>query len=157
MSCLLKQWLVIKCTKDALHLRQCTGMYVYKIYNYWLLFSWSSSIICRLSQFPLLYRPYHLRKCWAGEGGCLFEWGVGAYLGKGAYYRVGALFQEIWYVLVFAWYTFSDFCLFFKSKKHMQKTLWHHLFLTFGQKQKQACLCFAKSAVWDIYKDQIKY
>ena len=90
-------------------------------------------------------------------GGCLFEWGVGAYLGKGAYYRVGALFQEIWYVLVFVWYTFSDFCLFFKSKKHMQKTLWHHLFLTFGQKQKQACLCFAKSAVWDIYKDQIKY
>ena len=32
MSCLLKQWLVIKCTKDALHLRQCTGMYVYKIH-----------------------------------------------------------------------------------------------------------------------------
>ena len=32
MSCLLKQWLVLKCTKDALHLRQCTGMYVYKIH-----------------------------------------------------------------------------------------------------------------------------
>ena len=33
MSCLLMQWLVIKCTgEDALHFRQCTGMYVYKIY-----------------------------------------------------------------------------------------------------------------------------
>ena len=91
-----------------------------------------------------------------GRARCLFEWGVGAYLGEGGYYRVGALFEDIWYVLVFVWYTFSDFCLFFKSKKHMQKTLWHHLFPTFVQKQKQTCLCYAKSAVWDIYKDQRK-
>ena len=51
--------------------------------------------------------PYHFKKVMGRGGGYLFErgaaQGVGAYLGEGAYKRVGALFEEIWYVIVFVW------------------------------------------------------
>ena len=43
-------------------------------------------------------------------------------------------------VVHIAFIIFADFCLFFKSEKHMQKTLRHHMFPTFVQKQKQTCL-----------------
>ena len=152
MSCLLILWLVIRCTEDALHLCQCTGMYVYKIYiDYLIILINNMQIVTFL--FCILYTL--LRKWWAGEGGGLI-W-IGRDLGGGRLLGGGCLLEDrcfIWgnmicacfCVVHIAFIIFADFCLFSKSKKHMQKTLWHHLFPTFVQKQKQTYL-FCKNRV----------
>ena len=92
--------------------------------KYILIISSSSSIICRLSHSSFV-STLSFTKVMGRGGGCLFEWGVGAYLGEGAYYRVGALFEEIWYVLVFVWYTspllFLPISAYFSSLKNVCK------------------------------------
>ena len=156
MSCLLKQWLVIKCTKDALHLCQlCIGMYVCIISSYVHIKKYAD---CHI---PLLY-PYHLRKWWAGRavliwkgcglgGGCLLG---GRCLLECRCFIWGNMICACSCVVHIAFIIFADFCLFFKSEKHMQKTLRHKMFPTFVPKQKQTCLCSAKSTEWDINKVQ---
>ena len=54
-------------------------------------------------------------------------------------------------VVHIAFIIFADFCLFFKSKKCMQKILSHHLF-PFVQKQKQTCLFCKISGVGHFIK-----
>ena len=55
MSCFLKQCLVIKCTKDALHLHPCTGMYVYKIYiDYLIILINNTQIVTFLFCIPTI-------------------------------------------------------------------------------------------------------
>ena len=115
-----------------------------------MIISSSSSIICRLSHSSFV-STLSFTKVMGRGGGCLFEWGVGAYLGEGAYYRVGALFEEIWYVLVFVWYTLPLLFLPISAKKKKKKTLWHHLF-PFVQKQKQTCLFCKISRVGHFIK-----
>ena len=57
MSCVLKQWLVIKCTEDALHLRQCIGMYVHKIYiDYLIILINDMEIVTFLFCIPTILR-----------------------------------------------------------------------------------------------------
>ena len=128
--------------------------------KYILIILSSLSIICRLSHSPFV-SPLSFTKVMGRRGGRLFEWGVaqgvGAYLGEfclleGKCFIWGNMICAGFCVVHIAFIISADFCLFLKSKKHMQKTLWHHLFPTFVQKQKQTCLWFAKSAVWDIYK-----
>ena len=144
MSCLLKQWLVIKCTEDALHLRQCTGMYV-KIY----IISSSSSIVWHIVKF-LFCIPNHIRKWWAGEGGTYFNgvWPRGWVLIRGN--MVCACFCVVNIVL----YYFRWFLLIFQVKKMYAKNTLIDItcFLLFRNKNKP--VCFANSAEWDIYKVQ---
>ena len=78
-------------------------MHVYEIYIDYLII-----LINNIQIVTFLYCiPTILRKWWAGEGGTYLKGvrplRVGAYLGEGAYKRVGALFEEIWYVIVFVW------------------------------------------------------
>ena len=92
MSCLLKQWLVIKCTEDALHLPQCTSMYVYKIYIT------SSSSLCTLSHSSFVSLPF--KKVMGKGGGAYFNgaWPRGWMLTWGRVPIRGqarALFEEI--------------------------------------------------------------
>ena len=61
----LKQWLAIKCTEDALHLPQCTSMYVYKIYIT------SSSSLCTLSHSSFVSLPF--KKVMGKGGGAYFN------------------------------------------------------------------------------------
>ena len=83
MSCLLKQWLVIKCTKDALHLRQCTGMYVYKIYiDYLIILINNMQIVTFLFCISLPFKKVIGRGDWWGAylngawpKGWVFTWG----------------------------------------------------------------------------------
>ena len=151
--------MVIKCTEDVLHLNQCTGMYVYKIYiDYLIIFINNMQIVTfPFCIAPIIYESDGQKRgavIWMGRGP---GGGGGAYLGEfclleGKCFIWGNMICAGFCVVHIAFIISADFCLFLKSKKRMQKTLWHHLFPTFVQKQKQTCLWFAKSAVWDIYK-----
>lgn len=77
-------------------------MHVYEIYiDYLIILVNNMQIVTFLFCIPTI------KKVMGWGGGHLFErgaaQGVGAYLGEGAYKRVGALFEEIWYVIVFVW------------------------------------------------------
>ena len=75
-------------------------------------------------------------------GGCLLQ---------GRCFIWGNMICACFCVVHIAFIIFADFCLFFKSKKCMQKTLWHHLF-PFVQKQKQPCLFCKISGVGHFIK-----
>ena len=126
MSCLLKQWLIIKCIRRRFTLTPMCR-HVCNLIKYILIISSSSSIICRLSHSSFVSLPF--KKVMRRGGQCLFErgvaQGVGAYLGEGAYQSVGALFEEILYVLVLVWYTSPSLFLlisaYFSSLKNICK------------------------------------
>ena len=152
MSCLLKQWLVIKCTEDALHLPQCTSMYVCKIYIT------SSSSLCTLSHSSFVSLPFKKRMGW-GKGGTYFN---------GAWPRVWVLNWEgcllkgrcvIWGNMIctcfcvanIVLYYFRWFLLIFQVKKTYGKNTFDiTCFLLFRNKNKPVCFAKSEWAEWDI-------
>ena len=148
MSCLLKQWLVINCTEDILHLNQCNGMYVYKIYiNYIIiLINNMQNVTFLFCIDPIIYendRPGRGALIWTRRGlggGCLLG---GECLLEGRRFICGNMICAWFCVVHIAFIIFADFCLFLKSKKHMQKTLWHH-FVSFGSETKTNLSLFCK-------------
>ena len=82
------------------------------------------------------------------RGGCLLGGGC---LLEDRCFIWGNMICACFCVVHIAFIIFADFCLFFKSKNCMQKTLWHYL-LPFVQKQKQTCLFCKISGVGHFIK-----
>ena len=117
MSCLLKQWLVIKCTKDALHLRQCTGMYVYKIYiDYLIILINNMQIVTFLFCIdPIIYES-------DGQGrGVLIWMRCGCLLGGGCLLQGKVLYLRKYDMCLFLCGTLFLISAYFSSLKNICK------------------------------------